>query len=190
MSADLEWPNLMTEFVIKICERSLAGLREGGVIADHSNPVCVVMLLVDFETEVSMNGISEFVGNTVGIYARETVGALVVVGWTVTCGRRSHYAPIPQSVTLPNPTTASPSSHSDPPPDVRIMPPETATVDSPDRGELKGSPDAHVRLGLRSDIRAKVDRPATSTHRSQICERTIRRGSATCRSDMQRLPQS
>jgi hypothetical protein len=38
------------------------------------------MLLIDFETEVSMNGIVDLLGNSTGLYAFETADALRLVG--------------------------------------------------------------------------------------------------------------
>ena len=38
------------------------------------------MLIVDFNTEIEMNGILNFIGNSTGLYARETVEALRIIG--------------------------------------------------------------------------------------------------------------
>jgi hypothetical protein len=38
------------------------------------------MLVVDLETEVMMNGITDFIGNNTGLYAVQTVHALEVIG--------------------------------------------------------------------------------------------------------------
>ncbi len=37
--------------------------------------------MTDFETEVSMNGIINFLGNSTGVYANETVSALEVINY-------------------------------------------------------------------------------------------------------------
>ena len=68
------------QFASKIYEPPLSAIRDDGSITDLSNPLAVVMLVVDFETEVSMNGITNFIGNSTGRYARETVDAIRVLG--------------------------------------------------------------------------------------------------------------
>ncbi|MHC4404088.1 MAG: DMP19 family protein [Planctomycetota bacterium] len=72
--------DLLTEFSIKIYEPPLCEMRDDGQIRDPSNPIAVLMLVVDFETEVSMNGISNFIGNSTGLFANETVAALEIIG--------------------------------------------------------------------------------------------------------------
>lgn len=72
--------DLLDAFSIKIYEPPLSKLRDNGGIRDLSNPIAVVMLVVDFETQVSMNGINNFIGNNTGIYADETVAALELIG--------------------------------------------------------------------------------------------------------------
>jgi len=71
---------LLSEFSIKIYEPPLSELRDNGTIRDLSNPIAVVMLVIDFDTEISMNGINDFIGNSTGIYANETVAALETIG--------------------------------------------------------------------------------------------------------------
>lgn len=72
--------DLLSEFSIRIYEPPLSEMRDSGSIRDLSNPIAVAMLIVDFETEVSMNGINNFIGNSTGIYANETVDALEQIG--------------------------------------------------------------------------------------------------------------
>ncbi len=72
--------DLLSELSVKIYEPPLSQVRDSGKIADISSPVSVVMLLLDFETEVTMNGIVDFLGNSTGLYARETVLALKTIG--------------------------------------------------------------------------------------------------------------
>ena len=72
--------DLLSELSIKIYERPLSDMRNNGGIRDLSNPIAVMMLVFDFETEVSMNGINNFIGNSTGIYAKETVAALELIG--------------------------------------------------------------------------------------------------------------
>lgn len=71
---------LLTELSIKIYEPPLSEMREDGRICDLSDPAAVLMLIIDFETEVSMNGINNFLGNSSGQYAHETVAALQTIG--------------------------------------------------------------------------------------------------------------
>jgi hypothetical protein len=72
--------DLLSEFSIKIYEPPLSHVRSSGHIANVSDVVCTAMLVVDFETEVSMNGIANFIGNSTGRYASETVLALERIG--------------------------------------------------------------------------------------------------------------
>jgi hypothetical protein len=72
--------NLLSELAVKIYEPPLSEIRESGAIADMSNPICVLMLLIDFDTQVCMNGIVNFIGNSTGLYAKETVSALEHIG--------------------------------------------------------------------------------------------------------------
>src|SRR5262245_17446098 len=72
--------DLLSEFAIKIYEPPFSDLRDSGRIVDVSNVVCAAMLVVDFETEVAMNGIVNFIGNSTGRYAAETVLALDRIG--------------------------------------------------------------------------------------------------------------
>ena len=76
----MDLDDLFSEFSIKIYEEPLSDLRTSGAIRDLSNPISVAMLIVDFNTEVEMNGILNFIGNSTGLYARETVEALRTVG--------------------------------------------------------------------------------------------------------------
>lgn len=71
---------LLDQFAVKIYEPPLSALRDNGGVADLCNPLSVAMLLVDFETEVSMNGINNFIGNSTGRYINETIAALTTIG--------------------------------------------------------------------------------------------------------------
>jgi hypothetical protein len=72
--------DLVSELATRIYEPPLSHLRESGRIADVSNVVCAAMLVVDFETEVAMNGIVDFIGNSTGRYGGETALALEMIG--------------------------------------------------------------------------------------------------------------
>jgi hypothetical protein len=50
--------------------------RAGGALRDSRNPLSVVVLVLDFNAEVNINGVVDFLGNATGSYARETVEAL------------------------------------------------------------------------------------------------------------------
>ncbi len=72
--------DIVTELSSKIYKEPLSSRRDSGQIRDLSNPLSILMLVIDFETEVSMNGIFNFLGNYTGIYANETVQALRKIG--------------------------------------------------------------------------------------------------------------
>lgn len=72
--------DLLSELSVKVYEPPLSRIRQSGDIADVSNPICLLMLLIDFDTEVSMNGIVNFIGNSTGLHAKETVSALLHIG--------------------------------------------------------------------------------------------------------------
>jgi len=72
--------DLLSELAIKIYEPPLSLHRESGRIADTSDPLSVAMLVVDLDTELAMNGIVEFLGNSTGLYASQTVEALERIG--------------------------------------------------------------------------------------------------------------
>jgi hypothetical protein len=72
--------DLLDDFAIKAYAQPLALHRDSGRIADTSDPISVVMLVVDLDTEVAMNGIADFIGNRTGRYAAETVDALERIG--------------------------------------------------------------------------------------------------------------
>ncbi len=73
---------LLSQFSIKIYEPPLSELRDSGTIRNLSDPIAVMVLIVDFETEVTMNGINNFIGNSTGLFADETVAALKIIGCT------------------------------------------------------------------------------------------------------------
>jgi hypothetical protein len=55
-------------------------MRDDGRIRDPSDPIAVMMLIIDFRTEILMNGIINFIGNTTGRFGEETVVALQAIG--------------------------------------------------------------------------------------------------------------
>ncbi len=72
--------NLLDELSVRIYEPPLASFRDDGRITDASNPLSVVMLLLDYETECSMNGIIGYLDNSSGRYIAETVDAIHAIG--------------------------------------------------------------------------------------------------------------
>lgn len=71
---------LFLDLSVKVFEPPLSDLRETGRLRDLWSPLSVLMLVVDFETEVEMNGVVDFLGNSTGRYAKETVAALECIG--------------------------------------------------------------------------------------------------------------
>ncbi len=72
--------DFLSELSIKVYEPPLSLLRDSGRHADLATPLSVLMLVIDFETEVSMNGVIDFIGNSPGRYATQTVQALSLMG--------------------------------------------------------------------------------------------------------------
>ena len=58
--------DLLTALSIKIYEPPLSEMREDCRIYGLSDPVAVLMLVIDFETEVSMSGITRNPGDRSG----------------------------------------------------------------------------------------------------------------------------
>ena len=77
---------LLDELSVKIYEPPLSEFRASGRLRNSDDPRAVVTLLIDFETERSMNGTLNFLGNSSGEYAEETFLALMQVG-ALNCAR-------------------------------------------------------------------------------------------------------
>jgi hypothetical protein len=71
---------LLSELSIRIYEPPLSDLRSAELLKNASDPFATIMLLIDFRTELEMNGIFNFFGNSTGAYAPETAVALRTVG--------------------------------------------------------------------------------------------------------------
>ncbi|MBC8289458.1 MAG: hypothetical protein H8E37_03985 [Planctomycetes bacterium] len=71
---------LLSTFTDKMRQPPLSDRRESGANRDLSDPVSVLMLVIDFRLENLWNGIIFFIGNPTGAYASETVGALKRIG--------------------------------------------------------------------------------------------------------------
>ena len=71
---------LLNDLLVQIYEPPLANIRDDGRISDTTNPLSVIMLLIDYETECSMNGITGYLGNSSGQRLPETIDALRTIG--------------------------------------------------------------------------------------------------------------
>ena len=72
--------NLLSDLTIAIYTEPLSAFRDTAAIRDPSNPLAVVMLLIDYETECSMSGIVTLLGNSTGSRLPETIKALELIG--------------------------------------------------------------------------------------------------------------
>lgn len=71
---------LLDDLSVRIYEPPLSEYRDDGRICDTSNPLSVVLLLIDYEAECSINGISGFLGNSAGSRLLETIFAVRQIG--------------------------------------------------------------------------------------------------------------
>lgn len=71
---------LLDELSVLIYRPPLTDFRSDGRITDATNPIAVVMLLIDYETECSMNGIIGFLGNEAGRRLSETIRVIRAIG--------------------------------------------------------------------------------------------------------------
>jgi len=71
---------LVNHSSVRIYEPPLSDYRDDGRICDTTRPLSVVMLLIDYETECSMNGIIGFLGNSTGRRLTETITAVRKIG--------------------------------------------------------------------------------------------------------------
>ena len=76
----MEASKLLDELSVRIYEPPLSNYRDDGRIRDTTNPLSVVMLLIDYETECSMNGVIGFLGNSTGSRLAETIIAVRKIG--------------------------------------------------------------------------------------------------------------
>ena len=72
--------DLLDDLSVRIYEPPLSNIRDDGRISDTSNPLSVIMLLIDYETECSMSGITGYLGNSSGQRLPETIEALCRIG--------------------------------------------------------------------------------------------------------------
>lgn len=71
---------LLDDLSVRIYEPPLSDYRDDERICDTTSPLSVVMLLIDYETECSMNGIIGFLGNSAGSRLTETIIAVRKIG--------------------------------------------------------------------------------------------------------------
>ena len=71
---------LLDDLSIRIYQPPLSVYRDDGRICDTTNPLSVVMLLIDYETECTMNGINGLLGNSAGRRLPETIVAMKKIG--------------------------------------------------------------------------------------------------------------
>jgi hypothetical protein len=71
---------LLQELAVEIYQPLLSDLRDEADYPNLSNPLHVAVLLIDCDTEISMNGMLGFLENSTGRYLPETTEALKVIG--------------------------------------------------------------------------------------------------------------
>jgi hypothetical protein len=71
---------LLDDLSVRMYEPPLSGYRYDGRIGDTTNPLSVVMLLIDYEAECTINGIIGFLGNSAGSRLPETIVAMRKIG--------------------------------------------------------------------------------------------------------------
>lgn len=71
---------LLDKLAVRSQQPPLAAMRDTGAIRTPDDPVAVLMLVIDFDSAVTLHGIVDFLGNATGRYARETVAALRAIG--------------------------------------------------------------------------------------------------------------
>jgi hypothetical protein len=81
---------LLNALGVRIYEQPLSEAREH--LLELPEPLRVVMLAIDFNTEVLMEGILGFLENSTGLYLQETIDAFQVIGATHTAGILIHIA--------------------------------------------------------------------------------------------------
>jgi hypothetical protein len=72
--------DMIQDLAVKIYEDPLAKIRKEAEYPNLENPLHIVVLLIDCDTEIDMNGILGFLENSTGRYLRETIQALTKIG--------------------------------------------------------------------------------------------------------------
>lgn len=73
---------IIQELAIEIYQKPLSLIRDEPEFPDLDNPLHLVVLLVDCDTEISMNGLLGFLENLTGQHLGKTIEALGVIGAT------------------------------------------------------------------------------------------------------------
>ena len=71
---------ILDHLFVAIYEEPLCLLRNNVEFTSVNSPLRNIMLIIDFETELSMNGILDFLGNSTGLFIPETIDSLKTVG--------------------------------------------------------------------------------------------------------------
>lgn len=65
---------------VKIYSDEFERYRDPDIIRQLDDPLSIFILVMDFNSEMIMNGINDFIGNSTGLFSRETVEALRHIG--------------------------------------------------------------------------------------------------------------
>ena len=76
--------DILNEIGLKAYEKPLSTIRDLPEWPSLSNPLHVAILLLDFDIEVSMNGLLGFLENSTGAYLDQTIEAFRMLGVTQT----------------------------------------------------------------------------------------------------------
>ncbi len=71
---------LLNDLGLRIYKKPLSNVRQQSNWPNPNSPLHVAVLLIDFDTEVSMNGILGFLENSTGAYFNQTIDAFGQIG--------------------------------------------------------------------------------------------------------------
>src|SRR4051812_35052305 len=74
--------DILNDIGLKAYKQPLSAIRHHPKWPSLTAPLHVALLLVDFDTEVSMNGLLGFLENSTGAYLDQTIEAFRIVGAT------------------------------------------------------------------------------------------------------------
>src|SRR6266567_7671845 len=72
--------DILNDIGLKAYEKPLSTIRDLPTWPSLSEPLHVAILLIDFDTEVNMNGLLGFLANPTGAYLEETIAACRMLG--------------------------------------------------------------------------------------------------------------
>lgn len=81
---------IINNLVLSCYNQPLSQIRNSSSWPSLSSPLQVILLLIDFDTEVTMQGMGGFLENSTGAYLEQTIGALTVIGSPKTAGLLIH----------------------------------------------------------------------------------------------------